>query len=48
MNQNNDLNMGLPSFFKAWFAFCALLGVSMLVAVVYAVYLLFVHFGVVA
>ena len=39
---------GLFTFFKAWFAFCLLLGLSLLAGAIYVIYLLLTHFGVIA
>jgi hypothetical protein len=38
----------MSRWFKAWFAFCALFGIGTVAAIAYGVYLLFVHFGVIA
>jgi len=46
----DDINdvMEPPSFFKRFFGFIVLLMMAVLMGVGYAVYLLFVHFGVIA
>jgi hypothetical protein len=48
METDNLEPEGIFTLFKAWFAFCLVLALSMIVGGVYVVYLLLLHFGVIA